>query len=85
MPAIPTRKTAGTATATPGAAASSSMVTPRAAAPRMTWRSRTMPRLATIRVATTAPRLNTEYRTVKVPSLACSEPVTNSGRVTLKL
>jgi hypothetical protein len=85
MLAVPTRNTAGTAAVTPGAAASSSMVTPRAAAPTMTWRSRTSPRLATTRVATTAPRLKTEYRTVKVPSLAPSERVTNSGRVTLKL
>ena len=85
MLAIPTRKTVGAATATPGAAASSSMVTPRAAAPPMVWRSRTMPRWATTRAATTAPRLKIEYRTVKVPSLLCRARVTNSGRVTLKL
>jgi hypothetical protein len=85
MLAVPTRKTAGTAVPTSGTAARASMVTPRAAAPTMTWRSRTSPRWATTREATTAPRLKIEYRTVKVPSLLWSEPVTNRGRVTLKL
>ena len=85
MLAIPTRKTAGAAMAAPGAAASSSMVTPMAAAPRMVWRSRTIARWATTRAATTAPRLKIEYRTVKVPSLRCRDPVTNRGRVTPKL